>query len=254
MKKMKENQEKIINDLVYYEGLKIVQNKSYFNFSLDSVLLPNFVEITPNTKNILDICTGNAPIPLILSTKTKAKIIGVEIQKEIFELAEESVKINNIKNVDLLNMDAKKLVEKYDTDTFDMITCNPPYFEYSKDSKINNNDVKSIARHEIYLKLEDVIKISKKLLKNGGSLNIVHRTDRFIEIIDLLKKNNLEPKRIRFVYPKKDYESNLVLIDARKNARKGLKLLPPLFVHNEDGLYTDEVIRMFGNGNDTKKL
>ena len=239
-------EEKVINDLVYFNNLKIVQNKNYFNFSLDSVLLPNFVELTPNTKMILDLCTGNAPVPLILSTKTKAKIIGVELQKEIYELAKESIEINNINNIELINDDAKNIVNKYETDTFDVITCNPPYFKYNNTSIINENDVKSLARHEISITLNDIIKISKKLLKNGGSLCLVHRTDRIIEIIELMKENNIEPKRIRFIYPKWDKESNLVLIDGRKNAKPGLKLLSPLIIHNDDGSYTAEVLKMFG--------
>ena len=239
-------EEKVINDLVYFNNLKIVQNKNYFNFSLDSVLLPSFVELTPNTKMILDLCTGNAPVPLILSTKTNAKIVGVELQKEIYELAKESIEINNINNIELINDDAKNIINKYETDTFDVITCNPPYFKYNNTSIINENDVKSLARHEISITLNDIIKISKKLLKNGGSLCLVHRTDRIIEIIELMKENNIEPKRIRFIYPKWDKESNLVLIDGRKNAKPGLKLLSPLIIHNDDGSYTAEVLKMFG--------
>ena len=238
--------EKVVNDLVYFDNLKIVQNKNYFNFSLDSILLPNFVELNLNTKEILDLCCGNAPIPLVLSTKTNAHIVGVEIQKEIYDLAKESIEINNIKNVDIINKDAKDIINDYETDTFDLITCNPPYFKYENTSIINKNDVKSIARHEISITLNDIIKISKKLLKNGGSLSMVHRTDRLIEIIELLKFNNFEPKRIRFIYPKKDKESNLVLIDARKNSKPGLKLLSPLIIHNDDGSYTEEVLKMFG--------
>ena len=245
MKKEKEK-ENVINDLVYFNNIKIVQNKDYFNFSLDSILLPNFAPLTPNTKMILDLCTGNAPIPLVLSTMTNAKIIGVEIQKEIYDLANESININNIKNIELINKDAKDIINDYETDTFDLITCNPPYFKYDNTSIINENDVKSIARHEISISLSDIMKISKKLLKNGGSLSIVHRTSRLIEIIDLMRKNNIEPKRIRFIYPKKDKESNLVLIDGRKNGKVGLKLLSPLIVHNEDGSYTEEVLKMFG--------
>ena len=244
---MKKKEEKIINDLLYYDNLKIVQNKNYFNFSLDSVLLPNFVELNTNTKNILDLCTGNAPIPIILSTKTKAKIIGVEIQKEIYDLALESVKINNIDSIEILNKDAKELINNYETDTFDLITCNPPYFKNSNESIKNDNKVKSIARHELSINIEDVIKISKKLLKNGGSLCIVHRTERLIEIIELMKKNNIEPKRIQFVYPKLTKESNLVLIDGRKNGKSGLKLLPPLIVHHENGQYTKEILKIFGS-------
>ena len=238
--------EKVINDLVYYDNLKIVQNKNYFNFSLDSILLPNFVILTPNTKNILDMCCGNAPIPIVLSTKTNANIVGVEIQKQIFDLAKESIEINNIKNITLINKDVKDIINDYETDTFDLITCNPPYFRYEKTSILNKNDVKSIARHEIFIKLEDIIIISKKLLKNGGSLCLVHRTDRLLEILELMKKNNIEPKRIRFVYPKINKDSNLVLIDGKKNGKPGLKLLSPLIVHEENGNYSSEVLKMFG--------
>ncbi len=244
---MKTKEEKIINDLVYFDNLKIVQNKNYFNFSLDSILLPNFAPITENTKNILDLCTGNAPVPLVLTTKTNAKIIGVELQKEVFELAKESVEINNLSTqISLINDNINNIVTKYETDTFDLITCNPPYFKHSEQSITNDNEIKSIARHEIHMELEDVFKISKKLLKNGGSICMVHRTDRLMEIIEKMKKNNIEPKRIQFIYPKMNSESNLVLVDGRKNGKVGLKVLAPLYVHNEDGSYTDEVLKLFG--------
>lgn len=244
-------EEKVINDLVYFKNIKIVQNKNYFNFSLDSILLPNFVVITPNSKKIIDFCTGNIPIPLILATKIKdisdSKIYAVEIQKEVFNLAEETIKINNLKDkIILINDDVNNLSNLYETDTFDIITCNPPYFKVSDESILNKNEIKSVARHEIKINIEQIIKISRKLLKNGGSLNIVHRTDRFVEIIDLMKKNNIEPKRIRFIYPKKDKESNLFLIDGRKNGKTGLKILPPLYIHDENNNYTEEVLKMFG--------
>ena len=236
-----------INDLVYFKDIKIVQDKDYFNFSLDSILLPNFVEITRKTKKILDMCTGNAPIPLILSTKTDAKIYGVELQKEVYDLAKETIKINNLDNqIELINDNIKNLKKTFDTETFDIITCNPPYFKKKEDSIINENKVKSIARHEIEMELEDVMIISKALLKNEGSLALVHRTDRLIEIIELMKKHNIEPKRMRLIYPKVNMESNLVLIDGRKNSKKGLKILPPLYIHNDDNSYTSEVLEMFG--------
>ena len=244
---MKTKEEKIINDLVYFDNLKIVQNKNYFNFSLDSILLPNFAPITENTKLILDLCTGNAPVPLVLTTKTKAKIIGVELQKEVFELAKESVELNDLsEQIELINDNINNIVTKYETDTFDLITCNPPYFKHSEQSITNDNEIKSIARHEIHMELEDVFKISKKLLKNGGSICMVHRTDRLMEIIEKMKNNNIEPKRVQFIYPKMNSESNLVLVDGRKNGKTGLKVLAPLYVHNEDGSYTDEVLKLFG--------
>ena len=236
-----------INDLVYFKNIKIVQDKDYFNFSLDSVLLPNFVDITKKTKMILDMCTGNAPIPLILSTKTDAKIYAVELQKEVYNLAKETIKINKLDNqIVLINNNIKNLKKIFNTETFDIITCNPPYFKKKEDSIINENIVKSIARHEIEMELEDVILISKALLKNEGSLVLVHRTDRLIEIIELMRKHNIEPKRMRLIYPKINTESNLVLIDGRKNGKKGLKILPPLYIHNNDNSYTKEVLEMFG--------
>ena len=245
---MKNKNNETINDLVNFNNIKIYQNKNYFNFSLDSILLPNFVILNNKTKKVLDLCTGNIPIPLILSKKTKALIYGVEIQKEIFDLAEKTLKINNLENqIILINKDAKELVNDFETDIFDLITCNPPYFKNSNTSIKNNNNIKTIARHEILIKLEDIINISKKLLKNNGSLSLIHRTDRLIDIIILMRQNNIEPKRIRFIYPKAGKESNLVLIDGRKNGKPGLKILDPLIVHEQNGNYSKEVLKMFGS-------
>lgn len=240
-------EEKVINDLVYFDNLKIVQNKNYFNFSLDSILLPNFALVNKRTKMILDLCTGNAPVPLVLSTKTKCKIYCVELQKNIYELAKESIKINHLEEqIELINDDAKNIVKYFETDTFDLITCNPPYFKYNETSLVNNIDVKSLARHEISIDLDSIMKISKKLLKNGGSICMVHKTDRLIDIIATMRNNNIEPKRIQFIYPKVNSESNLVLVDGHKNGKPGLKILKPLYVHNEDGSYTEEVLKQFG--------
>ena len=239
------NVENVINDLVGYDNLKIVQNSNYFNFSLESVMIPRFCVLKNNMK-IIDFCTGNAPIPMILSTLTDSNIIGVELLKEIYNLAVQSIKINNLEDrITLLNMNVLDIFNVYETDSFDLITCNPPYFKVNEFSNLNNNMIKSIARHEIEIKLEDICRISKKLLKNNGSLVLVHRTDRLSEIINMLLKYNLQPKRIRFLYPKELDNSNLVLIDARKNGNIGLKVLPPLICHNMDGSYTKEVLDMF---------
>lgn len=238
--------QKVINDLVNFKEMKIVQNRNYFNFSLESVLLPNFVSINKSTKLIFDFCTGNAPIPLILSTKTDAKIIGVEIQQEIYDLAVESVKLNNLENkITILKLDVKELFEKYENDTVDLITCNPPYFEINEKSLKNKNDIKSNARHENLIVLEDILKVSKKLLKNNSSLVMVHRTKRLAEIICLYKKYNIEPKRIRFIYPKEGMNSNMLLIEGTKNGNKGTIIEKPLIVHETNGNYTEEVQNMF---------
>ena len=237
---------KVINYLLGYNDLKIIQDNEMFNFSLDSVLLPNFVTINKKIDKILDIGCGNAPIPLILSTKTQAKIVGVEIQKEVYDLAIESIKINNKEDqITIVNKDINDYYKEIETDSFDVITCNPPFFKYSETSNINKNDYKTIARHEVKLNLEQLFNIAKKLLKNNGIIAIVHRPERFVEVVETMKKNNIEPKRVQFVYPKKNMEANIMLIEGSKNGNSGLKILPPIYTHKENGEYTDEVKKYF---------
>ena len=235
---------KVVNDLLDFNK-KIVQDTDYFNFSLDSVLLVNFCDIRKNYK-ILDICSGNCPIPLMLESKVNNKIYACEIQKEIYELGLESIKLNDLEErIDLLNMDAKELTKEFETDTFDLITCNPPYFKSNEKSIKNDNDIKSNARHELLINLEDIFKISRKLLKNNGKLVMVHRTERLDEIIELSKKYNLNIKRIQFIYPKENEESNMIIIEAHKNGKEGLKVLPPIIVHDSKGNYKKEIEEMF---------
>ena len=217
-----------------------------FSFSLDSVLLPHFVTLNKNINKILDIGCGNAPIPLILSTKTKSKIIGVEIQKEVYDMALESVKINNLENqIKIVNADINDYSKEIETDSFDVVTCNPPFFKYKDTSNINKNDYKTIARHEVKLNLNNIFSIAKKLLKNNGVIAIVHRPDRLIDIITEMKNNNIEPKKIRLVYPKKNSDANILLIEGSKNGKPGMKILPPLYSHLDNGEYTDEVKKYF---------
>ncbi len=237
---------KVLNYLLGYKNLKIYQDTNMFNFSLDSVLLSNFVTLNKNISNIMDIGTGNAVIPIILSTKTKAKIIGIEIQKDVSELAIESVKYNNLENqIQIINEDVKVSYIKYNSDSFDVITCNPPFFKIYNKSKINNNDYKTIARHEVCLNLDEIMKISSKLLKNNGVVAIVHRPERLVDIIMTMKKYNIEPKKIQYVYPKHDREANILLVEGRKNGKEGLEVLSPLYAHDEKGNYTKEIEKYF---------
>ena len=235
----------VINDLLGYQDLKIYQNTDMFQFSLDSVMLANFVTINKKINNILDIGTGNAVIPIILSKKTNAKITGVEIQKQSYELACKSLKINNLeKRIEIINDDIKNYYKNIETETFDVITCNPPFFKLEEQSNLNDSVYKKIARHEIALNLEDIIQISKKLLKNKGRLAMVHRPERLIEIITIMKNNNIEPKKICFLcflYPKQNKEANILLIEGIKNGKPGIKILPPIISHNEDGSYSDKI-------------
>lgn len=238
----------VINYLLGYKNLKIVQNTDMFNFSLDSVLLPNFVTLNKNTAKILDIGCGNAPIPLILSTKTSAKIIGVEIQKDVYELALKTVKMNDLeKQIEIINDDINNIYTYFETESFDTVVCNPPYFKVATTPNLNTIEYKTIARHEIKLNLEQIINIAKKVLKNNGNIAMVHRPERLSDIITIMRKNNIEPKRIRFVYPKETKEANILLIEGVKNGRPGLKILPPLYSHCENGGYSKQIKKYFEN-------
>ena len=223
----------------------IYQDDDWFKFSLDSVLLSKFVSINLRHKNIIDLATGNAPIPLLLSFRTKASIYGVEIQDCVYKLGKQSILENN-KNeqINLICDDVRNLKDRFNSDSFDVVTCNPPYFKTKNSEFLNDNDVKTLARHEVALCLEDVLKNASYLLKSGGIFAMVHRPERFVEIIEKMKKYNLEPKRVQFIYPKKGRDSDLFLIEGIKNGNSGLKLLAPLVVHNEDNTYTEKVLEI----------
>ena len=212
---------KVINDLFDYENLKIVQNEDYFKFSIDSILLAEYVKITKNDNKIIDLCTGNLPIPFILNYKYGKKIDAVEIQKEIYNYGLESLEINNKKEwINYYNEDAKNLVNILEKESYDVVTCNPPYF---KDSIKNDNLIKSIARHEIKINLEDIIKIASYLLKNNKTFYMVHIPNRLDEIILLCNKYNMNIKEIVFVN-NTNKEPMLILIKAVKNSKIGMKL------------------------------
>ena len=152
---------RVLNDLVGYKNLKIYQDNNWFSFSLDSILLPNFVTLNKNINLVMDFCCGNAPIPLVLSTKTNAKIIGIEIQKDVYDLAVDSVKYNNLEDrIEIINADIKNLKQLYNGDSVDVITCNPPYFKYLETSNINEDIHKVIARHEKMINLEEIVDLA----------------------------------------------------------------------------------------------
>lgn len=236
----------VINHLLGYPNMKIYQESESFHFSLDSILLANFVTLNQKTKKILDIGTGNAVIPLVLSTKTKACIDGIEIQKKSCQMACKSVKLNKLENqINIINQDVNFFYNDCQSDFYDVITCNPPYFKLKEFSHLNNNEQKSIARHEIKLNLDQLFKISKKILKNNGIISVVHRPERLVEIIEIMRKYNIEPKKIQFVYPKLNKDANIILIEGSKNGNPGLKILKPIFIHNQDGSYTEEAMKYF---------
>lgn len=232
---------KVINNVLGFDGIKIVQDSEGFKFSLDSVLLANFVTLNKSTKKIMDIGSGNGIIPILLSLKTDAHIDGVEIQRECYLNSLESIKLNKMENISIFNDDIKDFYKTLESDTYDVVVSNPPYFM----GNIHNiNEMKKIARHSLSLDYKDVIVISKKILKNNGLLSIVHRPENLMDILMFMRSNNIEPKKIRFVYPYKGKNANILLVEGAKNGKPGLKVMDPLYVY-ENGNYTEEIKKYF---------
>ncbi|CCY93355.1 methyltransferase small [Firmicutes bacterium CAG:884] len=232
---------KVINNVLGFDGIKIVQDSEGFKFSLDSVLLANFVTLNKSTKKIMDIGSGNGIIPILLSLKTDAHIDGVEIQREGYLNSLESIKLNKMDNISIFNDDIKDFYKTLESDTYDVVVSNPPYFM----GNIHNiNEMKKIARHSLSLDYKDVIVISKKILKNNGLLSIVHRPENLMDILMFMRSNNIEPKKIRFVYPYKGKNANILLVEGAKNGKPGLKVMDPLYVY-ENGNYTEEIKKYF---------
>lgn len=236
----------VLNDILGYKNRKIYQDTNYFSFSLDSVMLANFVKLRIRDKNILDVGCGNGVIPLILSLKTQKMIIGVELQKKLCNLAIKSVKYNKLDDqIKIVNMNVKDFSKKDENiNHYDVIVCNPPYFKITDNSMVNESEEKLIARHEVELNLQDLIFCVKKMLNSDGNFFLVHRADRLLEILDILRREKIEPKRIRFVYYNINRESNLVLIEGQMNGKIGLKIEKPFILYNDDGSYTKEYEKM----------
>ena len=234
--------------------LKIIQNKEYFCFGTDSVLLANFVKSENSNNVILDLCSGSGVIPIILSAKKKyKKIFGVELQSEMYDLFDRNIKINNLEdsiisineNVKNIKDIRKKITSIMEKDKIDIITCNPPYKEIGT-GLTTNHDVKTIAKCEVMCNLEDIFITSSKLLGKGGKLYLVHKPERLSDLIYFGRKYNLEAKEIRFVYPKINKKPSIVLISYRKDGGNETKVLEPLIEYNDDMSYTDEIYRIYG--------
>ena len=242
---METKQNEIINDLLGYEGLKIIQRPDVFNFSLDSTILADFVTLKEKDSKVIDLGCGNGYIPIFLTLRTNASIYGVEIQNEVSDMAKRSVKLNSLEDkIEILNMDLKGIHKTLGNAKIDAITVNPPY-KANNSGIINEKDSLKISRHEICCTLEDIIIEANKLLKFNGKFYMVHRPERLVDIMFLMRKHKLEPKRIRFVYPNKESNANLLLVEGVKNGKPFLKFEKPLYVYDENGNYTDEILKIY---------
>ena len=245
------NENERIDDLEI-KNMKIIQNKDGFCFGIDSVLLSDFAKEIKSGAKCVDLGTGTGILGILLCAKTNlSQIYGIEIQKEVAEMARRSIKLNGLEDrFKIINIDIKEIVDKksnvdnLEKNSFDFVITNPPYKKIST-GKTNENEKKLISRHEYKANLNDFIETASYLLKDKGTLFMVHRPERLADIIEKMRKEKIEPKQIRFVYPKINKEPNLILIKGVKNARAFLKIDKPLYVYDENGNYTQEILEIY---------
>lgn len=232
-----------IDDL-QFKNLKIIQDTDGFRFGIDSVLLSDFARDIKANSNIVDLGTGTGIIGILLTGKVNPKkVTGIEKQNDVADMAKRSVKLNKLDNImEIINCDIKDI--KLEKNSFDTVVTNPPYKKLGTGINAQNKK-QQISRFETTANLDDWIRISASLIKNKGSFYMVYRTDRMTELFNILKKYNLEVKRIRFVYSKINEQSKMVLVKAVKSGGEFLKVEKPLIIYNEDGSYTDEIIRIY---------
>lgn len=227
-------------------NLQIIQNPAKFCFGMDAVLLSGFVTVKKG-ENVLDLGTGTGIIPILLSAKTQGShFTGLEIQEEMAEMADRSVRLNKITDrVEICQGDLKKASAIFGASSFDVVTCNPPYMNQNHGLK-NPDDAKAIARHEVLCTLEDVIRESARCLKPGGRFAMVHRPHRLAEMMRLMAAYGLEPERIRMVHPYVESEANMVLLEASRGGNPWMKAEPPVIVFEKPGVYTREIRKVYG--------
>ncbi len=211
-------------------NLRLIQDTDLFCFGTDSVLLSDFAR-AKSGDTVIDLCTGNGIIPVLLYAKTKAsKIYGIELLESSFNLAKKNTELNSLEDrLEFINADIKDYKKYFKDGCADVVTCNPPYM--SNAGFINPKDEKAIARHEIMVNIDDIVRVSSKLLKFGGHLYMVHRADRLCDIICTMRKYKLEPKRLSFIHPSPGKAPNLILIDAMSGANPALKIEEPIYVN-----------------------
>lgn len=227
--------------------MKIIQRADYFNFSLDSVLVSEFLTINRGVKKILDLGTGNGSIPMLLSSRSKAQITGVEIQEVSADLARRNIELNKLQDqVGIIQDDLKNWKKHFKNGSQDAVISNPPFFKFNGNKELLNDlDQLTYARHEITANLEDIVSTASGLLKDRGYFALVHRPDRMIEILDLMRKYDISPKRLQFCHSKFGKPAKTILLEGIKYGKEGISILPPLYTHTEDGSYSQEVLDMF---------
>lgn len=232
-------------DDLHRNGYLIIQDPKRFCFGIDAVILSGFAEVKKGER-VMDLCTGTGVIPILLEAKTEGShFTGLEIQEESAEMACRSVLLNNLQEKITINLgDVRKTEELYRASSFDVVTVNPPYMNNGGGLK-NGYSPKTIARHEVLCSLEDVISAAERLLVPQGRLYMIHRPHRLTDIMVVLRKYRLEPKKIRFVHSYADREPVMMLIEAVSNGKPMIKVMAPLVIYRGDGSYTDEIMKIY---------
>ncbi|MBR5227159.1 MAG: tRNA1(Val) (adenine(37)-N6)-methyltransferase [Clostridia bacterium] len=237
-------------------GLKVIQNTDYFMFGIDSVMLANTVK-TGKKDIVIDLCTGSGVIPILVNAKQEpTKLIGLELQQEMYDLAKRNIELNNLEEkIDVYNIDIREiksirklLMDRYGKDTVDCITCNPPYKEIGTGIKIDHG-VRDIARNEVMCTLEDVFKTSSGLLKSRGKLYMVHKPERLVDLIYLSRQYNLELKEIRFMQPNIDKKPSIVLLEFVKDGGHECNVREILIQYDNNGKHSEEIMKIYEEGN-----
>lgn len=229
------------------EDLIIYQDNELNPFSMDSVLLADFVRVTKKHKKAIDFCTGNAPIAMLIAAKHKQlKFEAIEIQEPIYNLGLKSIIENKMEDqVNIMLADLKGISDTLVKNTYDIITCNPPYFKVDEDSNINERPELAIARHELLVNLDDIFKESKKLLSNVGVLYLVYRPQRLQDLIACCNKYGFNIRTLQFIHPKRHKNANTILVEIKKNNNNAMmNVLPPLYIYNDDNKYTPEASKI----------
>ena len=227
-------------------GYRIIQNRNGFCFGMDAVLLSGFVNAGASDK-LIDLGTGTGIIPILVRAKTPCRdLTGLEIQPQSAEMAERSVKLNDLQgDIKIVQGDIKNAAELFGKSLFTIVTSNPPYMK-AGGGIINPGSAKAIARHEIKCTFEDIARQAKLLLVPGGKLFIVHRPERLAEIMEELRKNHLEPKRLKMIHSFADSEAAMFLLEAANGGKSGMKVEKPLIIYREKNVYTDEIYEIYG--------
>lgn len=229
-------------------GYFIIQNTKNFCYGIDAVLLAGFARVKPGER-VLDMGTGTGIIPILLKAKTPGEhFTGLEIQEESAQMARRSVVYNGLeKDIEIRTGDIREAAAIFGRASFSVVTCNPPYMTGSH-GLVNPHLPKAIARHEVLCTLEDVISQAAQVLEPRGRFYMVHRPFRLAEIMGLMMKYQLEPKRMRLVYPYVDKEPNMVLIEGLLGGNPRITVEKPLIVYERAGVYTDEIREIYGDG------